>query len=196
MLAEGGPFGAGSRRRLVRCRPPRGNHAGRGSAGGGGPRCLSRPRSRGFSPCRRGWIFPRLVVDGTDRAAGRRAAGGDGAGDALPQHRTDAATGARGLLPTRRTFPAAPAAGHRSWPVIRWPGVPPAVPPLRRRLELMHLVAGLLARQPDFAPRSAAYDLADSLAALMDEMQGEGVAPKRWPHRAWPRITPPIGSAA
>jgi len=57
-------------------------------------------------------------------------------------------------------------------------GVPPAVPPLRRRLELMHLVAGLLARQPDFAPQSAAYDLADSLAALMDEMQGEGVAPE------------------
>ncbi len=56
-------------------------------------------------------------------------------------------------------------------------GLPPAIPPLRRRLELAQLVAGLVARQPDFAPGTATYDLADSLAALMDEMQGEGVDP-------------------
>ena len=56
--------------------------------------------------------------------------------------------------------------------------LPPPVPPLRRRLELTRLVAHLLDREPDLAPRAALYDLADSLAALMDEMQGEGVSPE------------------
>ncbi len=56
-------------------------------------------------------------------------------------------------------------------------GVPPAVSALRRRLELTQLVARLLEGQPDLAPRAALYDLADSLATLMDEMQGEGVTP-------------------
>jgi ATP-dependent helicase/nuclease subunit B len=55
--------------------------------------------------------------------------------------------------------------------------LPPAISPLRRRLELADLVAQLLSAQPDLAPRAAIYDLADSLAALMDEMQGEGVGP-------------------
>jgi double-strand break repair protein AddB len=55
--------------------------------------------------------------------------------------------------------------------------IPDAIPPLRRRLELVQLVSSLLERQPDLAPRSSLYDLADSLAALMDEMHGEGVAP-------------------
>ncbi|MEP1612885.1 MAG: double-strand break repair protein AddB [Roseobacter sp.] len=53
--------------------------------------------------------------------------------------------------------------------------LPPAISPLRRRLELIFLVAKLLDGQPDLAPRSSLYDLTDSLAALMDEMQGEGV---------------------
>lgn len=57
------------------------------------------------------------------------------------------------------------------------PGLPAAVSPLRRRLELTQLIAGLLDGQPDLAPRAALYDLADSLATLMDEMQGEGVTP-------------------
>ncbi|SDO77195.1 double-strand break repair protein AddB [Lutimaribacter pacificus] len=56
-------------------------------------------------------------------------------------------------------------------------GIPAAVPPLRRRLEITQLVAGLLERETDLAPRSALYDLSDSLAALMDEMHGEGVPP-------------------
>ncbi|GHD98284.1 helicase [Defluviimonas sp. 20V17] len=58
------------------------------------------------------------------------------------------------------------------------PGLPAPVPGLRRRLELMQLVSELLARAPDLAPRAAIYDLADSLAALMEEMQGEGVGPE------------------
>ena len=63
-------------------------------------------------------------------------------------------------------------------PVDNWQtaAIPPAVPPLRRRLELAQLVTSLLDAQPDLAARSSAYDLADSLAALMDEMQAEGVS--------------------
>ena len=55
--------------------------------------------------------------------------------------------------------------------------IPPAIPPLRRRLELTQLVASLLDNMEDGPPRSSLFDLADSLASLMDEMQGEGVSP-------------------
>lgn len=60
------------------------------------------------------------------------------------------------------------------------PGVPfaPLVSPLRRRLELARVVTALLDKSPDLAPRTAAFDLADSLANLMDEMQSEGVSPE------------------
>ncbi|OWU69712.1 hypothetical protein ATO2_07995 [Roseovarius sp. 22II1-1F6A] len=54
--------------------------------------------------------------------------------------------------------------------------VPPSDSGLRLRLELARLVGQLLDLQPDLAPRAAMFDLADGLAALMDEMQGEGVA--------------------
>ena len=57
--------------------------------------------------------------------------------------------------------------------------IPDPVPPLRRRLELTQLVASLLDAEPDLAPRSSLYPLADSLAGLMDEMHGEGVSPDR-----------------
>ena len=57
--------------------------------------------------------------------------------------------------------------------------LPPPVAPLRRRLELAQLVAQLLDREPDLAPRAALFDLSDSLARLLDEMQGEGVSPDR-----------------
>lgn len=56
-------------------------------------------------------------------------------------------------------------------------GLPAAVPPLRRRLELAQLVAELAARQPDFAPGAGLYTLANSLAELLAEMQMEGVSP-------------------
>ncbi len=55
--------------------------------------------------------------------------------------------------------------------------VPEPLPGLRRRLELAKLVAGLQDERPEFAARAATFDLADSLATLMDEMQGEGVSP-------------------
>ncbi|MEL6648930.1 MAG: double-strand break repair protein AddB, partial [Pseudomonadota bacterium] len=57
--------------------------------------------------------------------------------------------------------------------------IPEAVSPLRRRLELVQLVTALLDKQPDLAPRSSIYDLADSLVKLMDEMHGEGVPPQK-----------------
>ena len=57
--------------------------------------------------------------------------------------------------------------------------LPPAVPPLRRRLELSVLLDKLLATGSTDFPRTALYDLADSLATLMEEMQGEGVHPER-----------------
>ena len=53
--------------------------------------------------------------------------------------------------------------------------VAPAVPALRRRLELTRLISRLIDADETVAPRSAIYDLSDSLAALMEEMQGEGV---------------------
>ena len=55
--------------------------------------------------------------------------------------------------------------------------IAPAVPALRRRLELTRLISELLDADPTLAPRAALFDLADSLAALMDEMQSEGVPP-------------------
>ncbi|MBA3911218.1 MAG: double-strand break repair protein AddB [Rhodobacter sp.] len=57
--------------------------------------------------------------------------------------------------------------------------LPAPVPPLRRRLELSVLLDGLLQTGTTDFPRSALYDLADSLATLMDEMQGEGVPASR-----------------
>ena len=62
---------------------------------------------------------------------------------------------------------------------MRFPDIPPSEPMLRRRLELTQLVGKLLEQQPDLAPRSALFPLADSLAGLMDEMQSEGVPPER-----------------
>ncbi|MFW8633921.1 double-strand break repair protein AddB [Cribrihabitans pelagius] len=56
--------------------------------------------------------------------------------------------------------------------------LPPALPPLRRRLELAQLIARLLEAQPDLAARASLYDLSDSLAGLIDEMQSEGVTPE------------------
>lgn len=57
--------------------------------------------------------------------------------------------------------------------------LPRPISPLRRRLELSVLLEGLLATGSTQFPRTALYDLADSLATLMEEMQGEGVDPDR-----------------
>jgi ATP-dependent helicase/nuclease subunit B len=57
--------------------------------------------------------------------------------------------------------------------------LPPATPALRRRLQLSVLLDRLLRTGSTPFPRAALYDLAESLAALMDEMQSEGVPPDR-----------------
>ena len=56
--------------------------------------------------------------------------------------------------------------------------LPTPIPPLRLRLQLSQLVAALLDREPELAPRSSLYGLSDSLADLMAEMQEEGVTPE------------------
>ena len=55
--------------------------------------------------------------------------------------------------------------------------LPMPVPTLKRRLEIAQLVRKLIQRVEGLAPASAVFDLANSLADLMDEMQGEGIAP-------------------
>jgi double-strand break repair protein AddB len=57
--------------------------------------------------------------------------------------------------------------------------LPRPISPLRRRLQLSVLLDRLLATGTTHFPRTALYDLSDSLAALMEEMQGEGVTPNR-----------------
>ena len=54
-------------------------------------------------------------------------------------------------------------------------GLAPGIPPLRRKLELARLIARLIETEPGVAAETAAFDLADSLSELLDEMQGEGV---------------------
>ncbi len=63
------------------------------------------------------------------------------------------------------------ALGHRP--------LPPVVPPLRRRLDLSRLLERLLATGSTHFPRAGLYDLADSLARLMGEMQDEAVTAER-----------------
>ena len=121
--------------------------------------------------------FPRAVVAGLRaRLAGRPP-------DALARVTSTSTPAASSAASASSSPPRAPrccpASGwsptSRSTPPLPGPLAP--VPPLRRRLELTQLVAELLRREPELAPRSAIYDLADSLAEVMDEMQGEGVAP-------------------
>jgi double-strand break repair protein AddB len=56
--------------------------------------------------------------------------------------------------------------------------LPPPASPLKRKLQLGQLIRQLLKADPELAPVSATYDLAQSLAGLMDEVQGEGVSMK------------------
>ncbi|MFD2173042.1 double-strand break repair protein AddB [Rhodobacter lacus] len=56
-------------------------------------------------------------------------------------------------------------------------GLAPATPPIRRKLELARLVDQLARGLPAFETGAGLFSLTDSLAALMAEMQGEGVTP-------------------
>ncbi len=57
--------------------------------------------------------------------------------------------------------------------------LPQVAPALQRKLELAKLIEPLLESGAAPAPRSALFDLADSLAALLDELHSEGVPPER-----------------
>jgi ATP-dependent helicase/nuclease subunit B len=79
-------------------------------------------------------------------------------------------------------FLAGPATLLPRMALVGDPGGPPPpgpaeVPALTRQLELAGAVGQLIAAQPDLAPMPARFELARSLAALMDEMAGEGVQP-------------------
>lgn len=63
------------------------------------------------------------------------------------------------------------------WNAAGFPEVPPALKPLEMKLDLAELLLRLMERGIVTAPRSAAFDLAESLAALLDEIHGEGVSP-------------------
>ena len=60
------------------------------------------------------------------------------------------------------------------------PTAPVALPlpasTLKRRLMLADLVAALIRQEPDLAPRSSIFALANTLANILDEMHGEGVS--------------------
>jgi double-strand break repair protein AddB len=58
-------------------------------------------------------------------------------------------------------------------------GAAPRAPisPLRRQLELTRLIEAFLDREPTMAPRANAFALAETLAALLAEMEDEGVEP-------------------
>ena len=58
-------------------------------------------------------------------------------------------------------------------------GLSVAVDPLRRKVHVARLIAGLIAQEPGLAPRAAVFDLADRLLDLLDTLQAEGVAPER-----------------
>ncbi|MBM9596253.1 PD-(D/E)XK nuclease family protein [Roseitranquillus sediminis] len=127
------------------------------------------PRVIGVPP---GADFAAVVARGLDRTFGTTP-------EALARTTLYANSGRM----RRRLQEALEAAGPRLMPRLRLidgigleAGV--ASPPLRRRLELARLIAALLDRQPELAPRSAAFDLADSLAQLMDEITTEGVLPE------------------
>lgn len=53
---------------------------------------------------------------------------------------------------------------------------PQARPALERRLQLAALFAPVLKDRPELAPSNSLFAMSDSLAQLMDEMQGEGVS--------------------
>jgi len=132
------------------------------------------PRLYGLAP---GVDFPRALVDGL------RARLGDAPPEALARVQIIVNT-RRMARRLRDIFDAGPPALlprlnlvtdlGEGWQAGR---LPPPAPRLRRQLELAQLVAALLDRAPDIAPRSAVFGLSDSLAALIDEMHGEGVAP-------------------
>ena len=151
------------------------------------------------SPCRPGVDFP---ARGGRRAASpgwRAAARGAGPGDALSstpggwQRRHAASCSTQAPAPAAAAHPAGHRSGQRRRPS------PICRRPSRRCAGGWNWPSwsrSCSTAQPDLAPRAAIYDLADSLAGLMDEMQGEGVDPDAHPRPRRDRPVRPLGSAA
>ncbi|SMX32541.1 double-strand break repair protein AddB [Maliponia aquimaris] len=137
------------------------------------------------TPGPRVFALPPGVDFGAEVVAGLRARMGDAPPEALArvEIHVNADRMARRL---RAVFDAGPACllpqirlvTDLADPLTR-AALPAPIPPLRRRLELTQLVSGLLDKAPELAPRAALFDLADSLAGLLEEMQGEAVPPER-----------------
>ncbi|MGC9417494.1 MAG: double-strand break repair protein AddB [Rhodovulum sp.] len=131
-----------------------------------------RPKLFGLPP---GADFPKAFLAGLDAHLGRR-----------PEDLAQTEIWVNTQRMRRRLQDILQSGPARLWPRIRLVAdlsrhpvladLPPPIPPLRRRLELATLVGRLLDLEPDLAPRSSVFDLADSLALLMDEMQAEGVS--------------------
>jgi len=69
------------------------------------------------------------------------------------------------------------------------PDLPPAIDPLRRHLRLLRLVERFIDADPESAPPlSAAPDLAEALAGLIDEFDEAGVAPQALDSACDPRF--------
>lgn len=135
----------------------------------------SKPRIFGLAP---GVDFAEALVDGLiDRS---------GTSDPLALARVEVFLNTRRMA--RRVKEVFDTRGSRLLPHLRLvtdladeplaADIPPAIEPLRRRLELTNFIARLLESEPDLAAESSLYDLSDSLAGLMDEMHGEGVDPE------------------
>lgn len=60
--------------------------------------------------------------------------------------------------------------------------IPQAQNGFQQRLELFQLVSRFIENNPGIAPKSAAFDLSDSLANLLGEMHIEDVSPDKLPH--------------
>ncbi|WP_235937866.1 double-strand break repair protein AddB [Pseudoroseicyclus tamaricis] len=118
--------------------------------------------------------FARQVLEGLDARLG----------DAPPEARARVTIWVNTNRMARRMKDIAAEGGAQLLPRIRTlsdlalmpeAGAVAAAPPLRRKLELTRLTAALIHARPEVAPRSALFDLADSLYAILAEMEGEGV---------------------
>ncbi|SDI77253.1 double-strand break repair protein AddB [Aliiruegeria lutimaris] len=125
-----------------------------------------------------GQDYPKALVDGlaarlpeSDPTAWARCTIYVNSGRMLRRIRDEFDAGPPRLLPKLRLLSELSDAAD-------FPEIPQALKPLELKLDLAELLMSLIETNPELAPRSAVFDLAESLAALLDEMHGEGVGPE------------------
>ncbi|NDR57551.1 double-strand break repair protein AddB [Aliiruegeria sabulilitoris] len=125
-----------------------------------------------------GQDYPKALVSGlaarfpeSDPTAWARCTIYVNSGRMLRRIRDEFDAGPPRLLPKLRLLSELSDAGD-------FPEIPQALKPLELKLDLAELLMSLIETNPELAPRSAVFDLAESLAALLDEMHGEGVGPE------------------